>query len=601
MRAAALIIGLIALVPGALAQENYESWRLHTPKFPSTGGGGIIIGEYNPVIVGDKCKTDFTATEPNGTVYYNSVEFDAVPAQGGVLCHNGRGVRATAARPEPRPTGCSSRTAWCAVRRSGRTRHGLVEGSPRRRRRRAAMRRPAGVRFCMDGQAVLERRHVGVTVVVAGASALPTLLLRPALLEEPLVVTAPAPTSTAPVVAKVEPVAKPVEPSPQVTQRPLPKPNQFKRLRRRLRRGRLKRFSRRRRNSQPPLPGTAGPRAGRTSQRRGHVPAGAADRRRHTGSGPVRRRPSTPGERKARGGQAGRPEGQAEKTRMTPAGRQGAQAGVRPASIRCANSSPGGARVPSQTPVVAWRSMPKIPACVPASSYRRSATLCWCACAARHAKTHRRHRPADHGRSGAAREARTRRKTREREAAGLGPAGRAERAPTATRGADQAARRRRRTTAGRRASRRGQIQLRRGSRPTTRSPRSSIRPRSRCCSTCPTCRAGIRRRIRPTVAKLSDDERATFRARLRKCWKLPAGIARPGDARGAAHLSAPRRDACGRSGADRGQCLARRAGRLQAAMRTLKDCQPFAFLPADKYGEWKVLDLSFTPREMAGG
>ena len=59
MRAAALIIGLIALVPGALAQENYESWRLHTPKFPSTGGGGIIIGEYNPVIAGDKVQDRF--------------------------------------------------------------------------------------------------------------------------------------------------------------------------------------------------------------------------------------------------------------------------------------------------------------------------------------------------------------------------------------------------------------------------------------------------------------------------------------------------------------------------------------------------------------
>ncbi len=77
----------LALAGGAVAQENYESWRLHVSKFPSTGGGGIIIGEYNPVIVGDKCKTDFTATEPNGTVYYNSVEFDAVPAQGGIAVH----------------------------------------------------------------------------------------------------------------------------------------------------------------------------------------------------------------------------------------------------------------------------------------------------------------------------------------------------------------------------------------------------------------------------------------------------------------------------------------------------------------------------------
>lgn len=87
-----LIIGgiVLALAGGAVAQENFESWRLHVSKFPSTGGGGIIIGEYNPVIVGDKCKTEFTATEPNGAVYHNSVEFDAMPAQGGTLCANGR-------------------------------------------------------------------------------------------------------------------------------------------------------------------------------------------------------------------------------------------------------------------------------------------------------------------------------------------------------------------------------------------------------------------------------------------------------------------------------------------------------------------------------
>ena len=52
---------------------------------------------------------------------------------------------------------------------------------------------------------------------------------------------------------------------------------------------------------------------------------------------------------------------------------------------------------------------------------------------------------------------------------------------------------RRRTTAGRRcSSRRRQIPKARLRRPLhpTQSPRSSIRPRSRCCSTCPTCRAG---------------------------------------------------------------------------------------------------------------
>jgi hypothetical protein len=59
------LIGLVAtgtlLAAAAAAQENY-----------------------------DTCATDFTAVEPNGTAHHNIVEFDAVPAQGGVLCTNGR-------------------------------------------------------------------------------------------------------------------------------------------------------------------------------------------------------------------------------------------------------------------------------------------------------------------------------------------------------------------------------------------------------------------------------------------------------------------------------------------------------------------------------
>jgi len=90
MRTFMISAALLALASGAGAQENYESWRLHTPTFPSTGGGGVIIGEYRPVIAGVRCTTDFTATLPDGNVYYNSVEFDAVPAQGGTLCTNGR-------------------------------------------------------------------------------------------------------------------------------------------------------------------------------------------------------------------------------------------------------------------------------------------------------------------------------------------------------------------------------------------------------------------------------------------------------------------------------------------------------------------------------
>ena len=78
--------------PGAAAQENYESWAVLKSTFPSTGGGGIIIKGYDPVITGTKCVTTFMAVEsgPNPNVYPNIVEFDAVPAQGGTLCTEGK-------------------------------------------------------------------------------------------------------------------------------------------------------------------------------------------------------------------------------------------------------------------------------------------------------------------------------------------------------------------------------------------------------------------------------------------------------------------------------------------------------------------------------
>jgi len=81
---------LLLAIAGAAGQENYASWELLENPFESTGGGGIMIGGYDPVIVGDKCRTDFTATEPGGKVYYNKDEFDAVPVQGGTLCTNGQ-------------------------------------------------------------------------------------------------------------------------------------------------------------------------------------------------------------------------------------------------------------------------------------------------------------------------------------------------------------------------------------------------------------------------------------------------------------------------------------------------------------------------------
>ena len=40
---------------------------------------------------------------------------------------------------------------------------------------------------------------------------------------------------------------------------------------------------------------------------------------------------------------------------------------------------------------------------------------------------------------------------------------------------------------------------------------------------------------------------------------------------------------------------------MQAAIHALEGCQPYAALPADRYSEWKVLDLSFTPQDFRRG
>jgi hypothetical protein len=89
---------------------------------------------------------------------------------------------------------------------------------------------------------------------------------------------------------------------------------------------------------------------------------------------------------------------------------------------------------------------------------------------------------------------------------------------------------------------------------------------------------------------------------LKKCWTLPGGISPTQNTRVVLRIN------LGRDGRLAGDPIlieapASRDGPLlmQAAIRTLKDCQPYGFLPAEKYREWKALDLTFSPREMAGG
>lgn len=97
-------------------------------------------------------------------------------------------------------------------------------------------------------------------------------------------------------------------------------------------------------------------------------------------------------------------------------------------------------------------------------------------------------------------------------------------------------------------------------------------------------------------AKLPPEVIAELRRRLRSCSKLPAGVA-PTDA---VHIKL--RAVLATDGTlARPPILieappsAKGVAIVKSAMSALQDCQPYKMLPVDKYDEWKVMDLSFTP------
>jgi hypothetical protein len=103
-----------------------------------------------------------------------------------------------------------------------------------------------------------------------------------------------------------------------------------------------------------------------------------------------------------------------------------------------------------------------------------------------------------------------------------------------------------------------------------------------------------------TAADVASGVVAEFRRHLKTCSKLPASVG-PSDtviiklrvlmtpdgrlARDPILIEA--------SASAKGPLL------MRSAISALQACQPYAMLPADRYGEWKVLDLSFSPRDFS--
>ncbi|QOZ09104.1 hypothetical protein [Bradyrhizobium sp. CCBAU 51765] len=102
-------------------------------------------------------------------------------------------------------------------------------------------------------------------------------------------------------------------------------------------------------------------------------------------------------------------------------------------------------------------------------------------------------------------------------------------------------------------------------------------------------------------AKLPPEVIAALRRHLRSCAKLPAGVA-PTD-----NVQVKLRTVFATDGTLAREPIlleappsAKGVAIVKSAMSALQNCQPYKMLPADKYGEWKVLDLPFSPRDFGG-
>jgi hypothetical protein len=104
------------------------------------------------------------------------------------------------------------------------------------------------------------------------------------------------------------------------------------------------------------------------------------------------------------------------------------------------------------------------------------------------------------------------------------------------------------------------------------------------------------------AANLAQHETASFREHLRSCATLPASLVAADKIKivlrvsfkSDGTLAAPPSLIEGT-----GSAVAKGLALMQAATSALRRCQPYAMLPSDRYNEWKVLDLTFTPQDFA--
>jgi outer membrane biosynthesis protein TonB len=104
------------------------------------------------------------------------------------------------------------------------------------------------------------------------------------------------------------------------------------------------------------------------------------------------------------------------------------------------------------------------------------------------------------------------------------------------------------------------------------------------------------------MAKMSADDISAFRRHLKTCSSLPASIAPTDKVRIVLRVLLSRDGMLVAEPALlEASASAKGPALMQKAINALQTCQPYTMLPADKYKEWRVLDLSFTPQDFTGG
>ena len=93
-----------------------------------------------------------------------------------------------------------------------------------------------------------------------------------------------------------------------------------------------------------------------------------------------------------------------------------------------------------------------------------------------------------------------------------------------------------------------------------------------------------------------------FRRHLRTCSKLPESIVASDKIKIMLRVfMAPDGKLAAEPALIEASASAKGPALMQSAIGALQACQPYTMLPSDRYGEWKVLDLSFSPKDFSGG